>query len=74
MKPLQISRRSFITAAAASGMAAGWRPAARLRGQGRGAGATGMPKRLLLIYWSGGTAFGSYLPTGTETNWQLSPR
>ena len=30
------------------------------------------PKRLLLVYWSGGTAFGNYLPTGTETNWQLS--
>jgi hypothetical protein len=29
-------------------------------------------KRLMLVYWSGGTAFGNYLPTGTETNWQIS--
>jgi hypothetical protein len=72
MKPLQISRRSFITKAAASGMAAGLAPLLPIfEGEAEAQAATGMPKRLLLIYWSGGTAYQSYLPTGTETNWQL---
>src|SRR4051812_47699057 len=35
---------------------------------------TEKPKRLLLVYWSGGTSFGSYLPTGTETAWSMSPQ
>jgi hypothetical protein len=70
MKPA-ITRRALISRGLAGGVAAGLSPLLPLferqvRAQ------TALPKRLLLVYWSGGTSFGSYLPTGTESAFALS--
>jgi hypothetical protein len=69
MTPIKMTRRTVI----GGGLAAGLSPLLPVF-EKRAAAQTGIPKRLLLIYWSGGTAFSNYLPTGTETNWQLSPQ
>jgi Protein of unknown function (DUF1552) len=71
-----ITRRALISRAFAGGVAAGLSPVLPLlegKASAQGA-AVGPPKRLFLIYWSGGTAFSNYLPTGTETNWSMSPQ
>jgi hypothetical protein len=70
MKPVHMTRRTLISRGLAGGLAAGLSPLLPvLEGKAR---ADAGSKRLLLVYWSGGTAFGNYLPTGTETNWTMS--
>ena len=72
-KPMpQLTRRSLLSKGVAGGLAAGLSPLMPIL-EGR-AKADTLPKRLLLIYWSGGTAFGPYTPMGTETNWTLPPQ
>src|SRR5688500_3581984 len=66
-----ISRRTVISRFAAGGVAAGVAPLRPIFGR-RAWAQAGLPKRLLPAYWSGGTAFGNYLPTGTETNCAMS--
>jgi hypothetical protein len=70
MSAIKISRRSVISRVAAGGLAAGLTPL--LPVFEKRAEAQALPRRLLMVYWSGGTAFGNYLPTGTETNWEMS--
>src|SRR5829696_7877004 len=79
MKPVMmtkstLTRRRLLSRGLAGGLAAGLSPLLPVLEQKAVAqeAATGRPKRLLMIYWSGGTAFGNYLPTGTETNWEMS--
>jgi hypothetical protein len=70
-----ISRRALISRGIAGGAAAGLTSLMPIfEGRARAQGNTALPKRLLLVYWSGGTSFGNYLPTGTETNFTLSPQ
>ncbi len=69
---ITLTRRTVLSRGLAAGTAAGLSPLMPVFE--RKATAQGLPKRLLLVYWSGGTAFGNYLPTGTETNFQLSPQ
>ena len=72
-KPMpQLTLRSLLSKGVAGGLAAGLSPLMPIL-EGR-AKADTLPKRLLLIYWSGGTAFGPYMPMGTETNWTLPPQ
>jgi hypothetical protein len=67
------TRRALISRGLAGGVAAGLSPLMPVfEKKAQAQEAAGGVKRLLLIYWSGGTAFGNYLPTGAETNWQLS--
>src|SRR5687767_15752503 len=68
-----ITRRSFVSRLAAGGAAAGLSPLLPVL-QSKAEAQTTTPKRLLMVYWSGGTAFSNYLPTGTETNWSMSPQ
>ena len=78
MKPVKtitkgLSRRALIQRGLAGGVVAGLSPLMPVFERKAEAQAqAGLPKRLLLVYWSGGTSFGSYLPTGTETNFTLS--
>jgi hypothetical protein len=75
MKPAfkGITRRTVISRGLAGGVAAGLSPLMPVfEKKAEAQQAAGGIKRLMLVYWSGGTAFGNYLPTGTETNWQLS--
>ena len=69
--PLVITRRSVMKRLAAGSLAAGVSSLMPVFEQ-KVAAQTAPPKRLLLVYWSGGTSFGSYLPTGTETDWAMS--
>jgi hypothetical protein len=71
--PLMLTRRSVISRLAAGTLAAGVSPLLPVL-QSKAEAQAAPPKRLLLVYWSGGTAFSNYLPTGTETNWALSPQ
>jgi hypothetical protein len=66
-----ITRRSVIRRLAAGSLAAGIAPLLPIF-ENKVEAQTAVPKRLLLVYWSGGTAFGNYLPTGTETAWTMS--
>ncbi len=73
MSSTQITRRTLIKRGAISGLAASLAPVLPIfEKQAEAQTNAGGFKRLMLIYWSGGTAFGNYLPTGTETNWQIS--
>jgi hypothetical protein len=72
MKPaITITRRALISRGLAVGAAAGLAPLMPVFEKKAEAQQNSI-KRLLLVYWSGGTSFGSYLPTGTETAWQMS--
>ncbi|HXU81055.1 MAG TPA: DUF1552 domain-containing protein [Polyangia bacterium] len=71
--PLVITRRSVVKRLAAGTLAAGVAPLLPVL-EHKAEAQAGLPKRLLLVYWSGGTAFSNYLPTGTETNWSMSPQ
>lgn len=68
-----ITRRSVMSRLATGALAAGVSPLLPVLAS-RAEAQTVVPRRLLLVYWSGGTAFSNYLPTGTETNWALSPQ
>jgi len=70
-----MTRRSVVRRMAAGTLAAGLSPLMPIFEQ-KAEAQTGAnaPKRLLLIYWSGGTAFSNYLPAGTETAWNMSPQ
>ena len=66
-----ITRRSVMKRLAAGGLAASLSPLMPIF-EHKAEAQTAPPKRLMLVYWSGGTSFGNYLPTGTETNWSMS--
>ena len=68
--PMVITRRSVMKRLAAGTLAGAVSPLVPVLPSK--AEAQERPKRLLLVYWSGGTAFGNYLPTGTETAWAMS--
>jgi len=70
MKPsLSITRRSLLTKGVGGSLAVGLSPL--LPVFERQAAAQAAPKRLVLIFWSGGTNYGDHKPTGTETNWTV---
>jgi hypothetical protein len=70
----KFNRRSLLSSSLKGGLVASLSPLLPVleRKAEAQAAETGPPKRLFMIYWSGGTAFGNYLPTGDETNWSMS--
>jgi hypothetical protein len=69
--PMVITRRSLIKRVAAGTVAGAVAPLLPVL-ESKAEAQTAPPKRLMLVYWSGGTSFGNYLPTGTETDWAMS--
>jgi hypothetical protein len=69
--PMVITRRSLIKRVAAGTVAGAVAPLLPVL-ESKAEAQAAPPKRLMLVYWSGGTSFGSYLPTGTETAWAMS--
>jgi len=70
MKPANnLTRRSLLARGLGGGIAAGLSPLVPVFE--RQAAAQAAPKRLLMIYWSGGANYGDSSPIGTETNWTL---
>jgi hypothetical protein len=65
-----VSRRSLLGLGLGGGTAAVLSPFIPLLE--RQAEAQGLPRRLVLFFWSGGTSE-QYLPTGTETSFQFQP-
>jgi hypothetical protein len=68
----KMTRRALISRGIVGGAAAGLTSLMPVFDQKALAQGATLPKRLLLVYWSGGTSFSNYLPTGTVDNWQLS--
>jgi hypothetical protein len=64
---MRLRRRSFLTGGTAAALA----PFVPLLS--RRVEAQGVPKRLVLMFWSGGIGVNQYAPTGTETNFTFAP-
>lgn len=71
VKPLRLSRRALLRGAGGAALALPWLEA---MGEPRASAATSpRPKRFLGVYTPGGTVLDKWRPTGTETDFALSP-
>jgi Protein of unknown function (DUF1552) len=73
MSPFRLNRRAVLRGAGSIAIALPWLEA--MAGERRAAAqsASGMAKRFVTIYQPGGTVRNKYTPTGTETDFKLSP-
>ena len=76
MKPaskLRLSRRSVLKGAGGIAIALPWLEAMTRRRPAQAAPPPNAPKRFLAVYTPGGTVPEKWTPTGSETNFTLSP-
>jgi hypothetical protein len=69
--PTKFTRRTVLGRGLAAGTAAALAPFVPLLE--REAEAQTVPKRLVLVFWSGGIGVNQYIPTGTETDFKFAP-
>jgi hypothetical protein len=71
----KMTRRTLLSSSLKGGLVASLSPLLPVlerKAAAQAAAPGGPPPRLVLMYWSGGTAFGNYLPTGSGTTWSMS--
>ena len=73
MSPFRLNRRAVLRGAGSIAIALPWLEAMSDERRAAAQSATGMAKRFLAIYQPGGTVRNKYTPTGTETDFKLSP-
>ncbi len=71
MKPLRLSRRSVLRSAAGVAIALPWLEA--MQADRAHAQSTNVARRFISVYQPGGTILAEWLPSGTETAFELSP-
>jgi len=73
MKTFSLSRRTVLKGAGGVAIALPWLEAMTRERAARATAPGTTPKRFLAVYWPGGTVTGKWTPTGTETDFTLSP-
>jgi hypothetical protein len=73
MKTFSLSRRSVLKGAGGIAVALPWLEAMTRERSARATAPGSTPKRFLAVYWPGGTVAEKWTPTGTETEFTLSP-
>lgn len=71
MRPFRLSRRAVLRGAGSVAIALPWLEA--MAPEGRSRAATPSPTRFLAVFQPGGTILDQWRPTGTETDFSLSP-
>jgi hypothetical protein len=72
MRPLRLNRRSLLRGACGAAIALPWLEAMQAK-DARGAQDGSVARRFIGVYQPGGTVHSEWIPSGTETTFELSP-